>query len=376
MAGRISGGTVMNPAELDEYPIHQAPLSMARVATSDRNFYDRCYLNAHDGSGEIFLVAGLGHYPNLGVKDAYTTVRRGDRQYSVRFSDALDERTTDQEVGAFRIEVGKPLSQLRVVCESDLIGFDLTWEGSFPAILEHPHVLLTGNRNTLDAQRFAQVGSWSGTLHVDGEDHRVDPDSWLGARDRSWGIRPVGDPEPAGRAADRPLQGFWWMYVPLRFEDFMFIAILQEDPDGYRTLNDVKRVFADGRVEQLGWPRVEIGYRSGSRHPERARLHLTTPASEPLLLEIETLTSIALHVGAGYGGDSDWAHGQWKGRGWSSTSVYDLTDPAVAGRIPWGVSDHAARATLDGQTGWGMLEHASMGRHDPTGFADWTSVAP
>ncbi|MFN8025986.1 MAG: hypothetical protein U0W40_06425 [Acidimicrobiia bacterium] len=28
---------------LDEYPIHQSPLSMAHVATSDRNFYDRCY---------------------------------------------------------------------------------------------------------------------------------------------------------------------------------------------------------------------------------------------------------------------------------------------------------------------------------------------
>jgi hypothetical protein len=23
-----------------------------------------------------------------------------------------------------------------------------------------------------------------------------------------------------------------------------------------------------------------------------------------------------------------------------------------------------------------MFEHTSMGRHDPTGFADWSSVAP
>ena len=26
--------------------------------------------------------------------------------------------------------------------------------------------------------------------------------------------------------------------------------------------------------------------------------------------------------------------------------------------------------------GWGLFEHASLGRHDPTGFADWNSVAP
>jgi hypothetical protein len=90
----------------------------------------------------------------------------------------------------------------------------------------------------------------------------------------------------------------------------------------------------------------------------------------------ETLTSVPLHVGAGYNGDPDWTHGRWMGRGWSSTSVYDLNDPAVAGRIPWGVTDHLARAVMDGEEGWGMLEHASMGRHDPSGFADWSSVAP
>ena len=40
---------------------------MAYVAISDRNFYDRCYFNAHDRTGDIFLITGLGVYPNLGV---------------------------------------------------------------------------------------------------------------------------------------------------------------------------------------------------------------------------------------------------------------------------------------------------------------------
>jgi len=39
------------------------------------------------------------------------------------------------------------------------------------------------------------------------------------------------------------------------------------------------------------------------------------------------------------------------GRGWSGSTVYDLTDPAVAGRIPFGVTDHVARAHLDGEVG-------------------------
>jgi hypothetical protein len=55
--------------------------------------------------------------------------------------------------------------------------------------------------------------------------------------------------------------------------------------------------------------------------------------------------------------------------------VYDLTDPAVRARIPFGVTDHLARAWLNGEHGWGLFEHASLGRHDPSGFADWASVA-
>jgi hypothetical protein len=97
------------PIPLDEYPVHQTPLPMDRVATSDRNFYDRCYFNAHDRTGEVFLVTGLGVYPNLGVIDAYATARCGDRQWSVRFSDALGERSLEQRVGGYRIEVIEPL---------------------------------------------------------------------------------------------------------------------------------------------------------------------------------------------------------------------------------------------------------------------------
>jgi hypothetical protein len=361
----------MRPVPLDELPIHQAPLSMARVATSDRNFYDRCYLNAHDRTGDVFLVTGLGTYPNLGVRDAYATVRMGDLQHTVRFSDALDERTTDQQVGPYRVEVLKPLERLRIICDHDDVGFDLTWEGSFPAVLEQRHLLLSGHRPTLDAQRFAQVGTWEGTLHVAGQQYAVNPDTWVGTRDRSWGIRSSGDADPAGRPV--PMDGFWWVYAPLRFDDFALVVIIQESPDGFRTLNDASRIFADGRVEQLGWPRVELDYEPGSRHPRGARLHLTAPGGEPLLVEVETRGFVPLHVGCGYGGDPEWSHGQWKGEGWSSYSVYDLASDEILGRIPWGVSDHVARATCNGAEGWGLFEHASLGRHDPTGFTGWES---
>jgi hypothetical protein len=367
------------PHPLDEFPIHQAPLPMNQVASSDRNFYDRSYFNAHDRTGDVFLVTGLGVYPNLGVIDAYATVRRGDRQWAVRFSDALDDHDRlAPAVGPYRVEIVDPLQQVRLVCDGDDhgLGFDLTWQGSFPAVDEEHHVMRTGPRAILDASRFAQVGSWSGVLRVDGAEIAVEPDVWLGTRDRSWGIRPVGDAEPPGRSADEPLEGFWWLYVPMRFDDFALVVIAQEQPDGFRTLNDAVRVFADGRVEQLGWPRVEITYRSGTRHPEHATLHLTQPDGKPLTVEVDALGFVALNVGSGYGGDPDWTHGQWRGRGFAEGAVYDLTDPAISGRIPFGVIDHVGRATCDGAEGWGLFEHGTFGRHDPSGFTDWGSVAP
>ncbi len=222
----------------------------------------------------------------------------------------------------------------------------------------------------------AQVGTWSGEIRVDGETLTAGRDVWVGTRDRSWGFRPVGEPEPPGRAGDEPLEGFWWLHVPLRFDDHAVVLIVQEQPDGYRTLNDAVRVWPDGRVEQLGWPEVDISYRSGTRHPERATLQLVARDGKPVTIDVETLGFVALNVGCGYGGDPDWTHGQWRGRGWADGAVYDLADPAVSGRVPFSAVDHVARATCDGATGWGLFEHGTFGRHDPSGFADWGSVAP
>ena len=323
------GLTTTMPSPLDEYPVHQTPLPMDRVATSDRNFYDRCYINLHDQSGEIFMVTGLGVYPNLGVIDAYAAARTGDQVHSVRFSDALGERSLDQQVGGYRIDVAEPLRQLDLHCQSPdgSLDFDLHWTAAFPAVQEEPHLLLAGRRPILDASRFCQVGRWSGQLKVGDREFTVTPDEFGGARDRSWGIRPSGEPDPPGRSADETPQGFWWLYAPLQFGSCAVIIILQENPDGFRTVNDARRVFPDGRVEQLGWPRHEIRYRSGSRHPESARIELTDPAGKPLKLELETVTSVPLHVGAGYSGDPDWSHGRWMGRNWSAATVYDLADP-------------------------------------------------
>ena len=69
---------------------------------------------------------------------------------------------SNQHVLGYRVEVSEPLHKLRIILEeTEGIAVDLTWNGLFDVIQEQRHVLRTGTRVTLDAQRFAQVGSWS-----------------------------------------------------------------------------------------------------------------------------------------------------------------------------------------------------------------------
>lgn len=364
---------------LDEYPVHQLPQPIAWPGSSNRNFYDRSYFNAHDRTGDIFVITGIGYYPNLGVKDAFVLVARNGTQTAVHLCDAIDQDRLNQHVNGYRVEVVDPLQTLRIVMsETEGIAVDLSWEALFPVVQEQRHVLRSGARVTLDAQRFAQLGSWSGRIVVDGEEIPVD--DWIGTRDRSWGIRPVGEAEPAGRPADPPFEGMWWLYVPMAFDDFAVVMIIQEEPNGFRTLNDCTRIWRDGRMEQLGWPRVKVHYRSGTRIPTGATIEATDGTGRQIRFEVESKLAVPIHVGGGYGGDSDWLHGMWKGEEFTERRTYRMADPAIVARSGFGVIDHVGRAIChegDARSeGWGLFEHGALGRHDPSGFTDWLTVSP
>lgn len=369
------------PVALDEYPVHQVPLSMKHVATGDRNAYDRCIFHLVDPTGEFLLILGLGVYPNLGVIDAYATLRVGDTLHAVRASDALrDDTRMELAVGPLRIQVERPLKDFTLTCAADPadpdgLSYEINWSAAFPALWEPHHTQRRGGRLTLEGRRFVQAGRCDGRLRIGGRE--VSLDGWTGTRDRSWGVRPVPGEEGSRLAEENRTEGFHWIWSPVRFDDRFLMVIVQEDADGYRTLNDATLV-RDGHPDlQLGWPQADITYRTGTRHPESAVVHLTDPLSrKPVELGVEILASSPLAVGAGYPPADDWQHGTWRGRDWTDRRSYDLSDPAAHPLAAYGVIDHAARFTLDGQVGHGIFEHGSFGRHDPSGFTGYDSVAP
>src|SRR5919106_851579 len=257
---------------MDDYPLHQVAEPIRNVGTSDRNFYDRYYFNLHDCSDELMLIFGLGQYPNLGVQDAFACVRMGDKHRVVRASREMGDRM-DTSVGPFRVQVLEGLKKVRVVLEPNEhgIAYDLTWEGAIPAFLEPRHFIRKHGRVYFDTMRFAQTGYWSGTLEVGGETIAVTPDRWWGTRDRSWGVRPVGEPEHPGIRGDEGQMGGMWNYSPMQFPDFSIIYILNETDSGERLIEEVNRVWADPSRDAPG-PARRAGARARRRRGRRLRL--------------------------------------------------------------------------------------------------------
>ncbi|WCO66107.1 hypothetical protein PO878_16525 [Iamia majanohamensis] len=357
----------------DDYPVHQTSEFIRHVATSDRNFYDRYYFNCLPTSGEWFAIFGLGQYPNLGTTDAFIDVRRGGRQHIVRASQPLVDRA-DTSVGPLRVEVLEPLVRLRFVVDAPEhdVEMDLTWEGFGPAIEEPRQYLRSQGKVVFDTQRLAQMGSWSGTLRVAGEDLAIDPETCWGSRDRSWGVRPVGEPETDGiRQGVNVMEGLW-SYFPMRFEDHSLFVICQERPDGSRPLTQSERVWLDGTVDDLGPVEHEHRFRPGTRVMVGSTLRFPEAGVE---IACEPLLPNFVSLGTGYGMDADWRHGMYQG---PEPVVQGLTYEVeeIEGLAQYGIVDHVARFTYDDHVGYGLYEHGVFGPFPRYGMTDGGMGAP
>jgi hypothetical protein len=209
---------------------------------------------------------------------------------------------------------------------------------------------------------MAQTGRWAGSITVDGETTEVTPQTWWGIRDRSWGIRPVGEAEPPGIQA-RNAGTFYWLYTPIQFEDHAILVIIQEDQAGRRLLEEAARVWPDGTSEYLGRPVYEPVYADGTRDVVSARIGFSPPGGKPFDLHATILLPVHLMAGTGYGLEPDWRHGMYQGPDLVVQGVsYDLSQPPDAARM-WGMVDAVARFEYEGHTGYGLYEYWALGDH-------------
>ena len=358
---------------LDDYPIHQTPEPVAHAGSSDPNFYDRYFFNGYAKDGALFFGAALGVYPNRRVMDAAFSVVRDGRQHTVHASRLAPGERTETEVGPIRVEVEDPMRVLTLTVGKNELGIEgeLRFTARCDAI-EEPRVTRSdGTRIFMDATRFTQFGSWSGRLRVDGRHVEVDDDEILGCRDRSWGVRPVGE-RPAVAPPAPPPQ-IYWIWAPLHFDDHCFLLGTFQDEAGRPWHEHAASVptwasqvdaSPDGRspVERLHGPRHRIDFEPGTRRARAARIGYEGAEHE---IELEPLLTFQM-LGLGYF-SPDWGHGLWKGEEAVGCESWELAK--LAPLDPRHVHvQQLVRARMGERQGIGVLEQLMIGPHAPSGF--------
>ena len=362
----------------DDYPIHQTALPVAHPGSGDPNHYDRYFFNGY--REDLYLGVAMGHYPNRGVIDAAVSVVHDGVQRSVFASGRMPADPAHTAVGPITLEVVEPLRTTSVSVDDAGLGIsgEITFEARTVAVEEPRQTSYRGSQLMLDSTRLTQWGTWSGSLDTAAGRIDLDATTTYGTKDRSWGVRPVGQPAPSAPPTELPQIFFLWN--PVNFPDRCTHFLCFEHADGRRWVESAAEIDVlgpddptwgdDGAIRHLAGGGHAITWQPGLRQSMSATVTLHHP-DRLEVLSLEPLVTFRMR-GIGYL-HPEWAHGTWKGEletGSEEHAVEDLADLAPANIH----IQQVVRATSDrGDEGLGVLEQLAFGAHEPsglTGFLD------
>jgi hypothetical protein len=370
-------------SKLDDYPIHQTPEPVARPVTHDRHVYDRYWFNGYAEDGGFYFGIGAARYPNLEIFDCGLSLVHDGVQHAFHASRRASAEPTDLSCGPFRIEIQEPMMRLRVIVDDNETGIsgELQWIPRTASIEEGRQRNLNG-RVLMDATRFNQFGHWEGEIRADGQTVRIDPAHVYGTKDRSWGVRPVGDRDTGGAPPTRmPQVSFLW--APLHWKDRCTHMGTFEDGDAvkwhwdgmicpaYADPTDIPGV-EDPAVRMLAAVDSKIDFIPGTRRARAAEILLLERDGTRHEIGLEPLLCFRMK-GIGYT-NSTWGHGQWKGElavGGESWKCADLDEMALDNLH----IQQVVRATSGDETGVGVLEQIHLGPHSGYGFKEFLDPA-
>lgn len=364
----------------DDYPIHQTSKPIAFTESGDANHYDRYFFNGYTATGDLYFAAAMGLYPNRSVHDASFCVIRDGQQVSVHASGrAPVDRARANVVGPIEVRIIEPLRVLQLLVDAPDQGIraEVTFTARTHALEEPPFFMRQGIKTFFDYTRLTQMGRWSGWIELDGERIELSPAEVYGSRDRSWGIRPVGERVAGPPPATAPQ--FYWLWAPLNFPNSATHFDVNEFADGRRWHEiaawlpaDDGELPPDAPTEPsiLRYADYDLRWTPGTRHAEAFELRFHDWDESVVTIRLEPILNFQM-IGIGYG-HPDWNHGSWKGE--SAVGGTRLSLPVAEPTAPQHLHIQAlCKATFThpcGQVdeGVGILEQLVLGEHAPTGL--------
>jgi hypothetical protein len=308
--------------KLDDYPIHQTSEPLAHPASSDRNVYDRYWWNGYQDDGAFYFGIGAALYPNLAIMDCALSIVVDGEQHAFHASRRAPAEPTDLQVGPWRLDIQEPMKRLRVILDDNETGIagELQWIPR-TANVEEGHQLARRRIGRMEATRFNQFGRWQGELRCAGKSITLDPDRVLGTKDRSWGIRPVGDPAPPGAPPTSPGSVFF-LWAPLHWQDRCTHMGLFENVHGvpwhfdgmvcpvYADPDDIPGTEDPG-TELLAGGEHRLEFVPGTRRMRRGEITLVGYDGRREDIELTPVLCFRMK-GIGYL-HPEWGHGRYKG---------------------------------------------------------------
>ena len=355
----------------DDYPIHQTSEPIAHTEGGDPGHYDRYFYNGYSKDGGVFFAAAMGLYPNRHVMDAAFSIIVAGEQINVRASArAHEDRMKCTHVGPITIDVVVPMQEHRLAVNAPEYGVraELTYHASSLPYEEPPFLVRAGNRVTMRYTRLTQLGAWSGWVEVDGKRMEVDTANFVGSRDRSWGIRSVGERVQLGAPLNLPPQ-FFWLWAPVCFENFGTVFDVNEYADGQRWHESGAMMIGPDTIKHAHSVSYKYSWEHGTRRSVAFDLDYTFANGESHL-HFEPITHFQMS-GLGYL-HPEWGHGFWKGELESTGDRFTVPvpDPMAMTNLHTQTLSRVTCTNSDGSVhqGIGILETLVLGAHAPSGF--------
>jgi len=282
-------------------------------------------------------------------------------------------------VGPFRMEVIEPLKRTRVILEDNASGVacDITFSTRTAAIQEARQVLWSGSRRVMDATRFDQFGRWSGIVRSPDGEIRIEESVCNGTKDRSWGVRTVGEPESGG-APVMP-KGIAFMWAPLFWDDHVTHAIFFDGPQGEALVregivaplysNEAEVPGVEGSQDQrMATARHRIRYHKGSRLASGVEIDLVDHDEKTRTIALEPILKFQMK-GLGYG-HPEWGQGMWKGELAVGGESFDPRQLDLLARENLH-TQQVVRASDGVRQGVGVFEQIVVGPYAPAGFTQF-----